>query len=128
MRYPQVLVWEGDGRLAALLRPAAEANGWALHEPRQVGPCLRLLRRGRPGVLVLRLGRDLERELSLLDHVSWHCPGASTVVVLDSDHPRLAGLAFDLGAAWALLPPFSGERLLEVVLGLMGSPAGQGAP
>ena len=65
-------------------------------------------------------GRDLERELATLEQVSWLYPDAATVLVGDSDPPWLAGLAWDLGARWVLLPPQSRERLTEIVTGLMG--------
>jgi hypothetical protein len=114
-----LLVYEDDGRLAALLRPAAEGHGWPLREPRQLAACLRLLRRGGPNVLVLKLSRDLERDLSLLERVAWLEPDTATVVVGDSDHAALAGLAWDLGADFVLLPPLPRERLPEIVTGLM---------
>ncbi len=41
MKYPQVVVYEHDGRLAELVRPLTEAHGWALREPRQLDTCLR---------------------------------------------------------------------------------------
>src|SRR5262249_21130087 len=100
MRYPQVLVYEKDGRLARLLQgateprtaahPAAEEQEsrlrdligtpagkpfWLL-EPRRPEECLAALRRGGPSVLVLRLGRNLLDELSLLEQVSWQLPDA----------------------------------------------------
>src|SRR5437660_3947127 len=120
MRHPQLLVYEGDGRLAELLRPTAKEHRWALREPRQLGECLGLLRNG-PGVLVLKVGRDLERELTLLEQVGWLFPETSTVVVGDSDHAALAGLAWDLGAHYVLVSPHSGERLFEIVLGAMNT-------
>jgi hypothetical protein len=119
MRHPQLLVYETDGRLAAQLRPLAERQRWALREPRQPGACLRLLARGGPGVLVIKAGRDLERELALLDRVRWLCPDAAVVLVGDTAHPLLAGLAWDLGAAYVLLPPLPRESLAEVVAGLL---------
>ena len=70
MRYPQVLVYETDGVLAALLRRPDSSRAWSLREPRRLESCLRLLRRGGPSVLVLKLGRDLERELKLLARVT----------------------------------------------------------
>ena len=123
MRHPQLLVYEGDGRLAALLRPLAEQHRWLLREPRQAGACVRLLARGGPGALVIKAGRDLERELTLLERVRWLCPGSAVVLVGDADHPRLAGLAWDLGAAYVLLPPLPRESLPEIVAGLMGGGA-----
>ncbi len=122
MRYPQLLVYEGDGRLAAQLRPLAEEKRWALREVRQPEACLRLLGRGRPDVLVLKLGRDLERELTFLDRVNWARPATATVVVSDTDHPGLAGLAWDLGAAYVLLPSAPHDSLTEIVGALLGAP------
>jgi hypothetical protein len=122
MFHPQVIVWEGDGNLAALLRPLAQERRWALREPRQVGALLGLLRRG-PGVVVVKAGRDLEREFALLERVGWLYPEAAAVLVADSDHARLAALAWDLGAAYVLVPPMPRERLPELVAALMPTPA-----
>jgi hypothetical protein len=122
MRYPQVVVYEGDGRLAALLRPLTEERRWSLREPRQPEQVLRQLRRSDSAVLVLKLGRDLERELTLLDRVAWLAPGAAAVVVGDGDQAALAGLAWDLGAGYVHFPPQPRELLVEVVAGLMGQP------
>jgi hypothetical protein len=119
MRHPQILVYEADGRLAALLRPLAEEQRWLLREPRQGRACLRLLRRGGPGVLVIKAGRALEREFALLDRVSWLFPDTATVLVADVAHAGLAGLAWDLGAAYVLVPPHAREGLPDVVAGLM---------
>src|SRR5689334_3099636 len=105
MRYPQLLIYETDGRLAGLLRESARARDWALREPRRPEGCLRLLRRGGPGVLVLKLGRDPAPELLLLERVTWQCPEAATVVVGDAEHAGLAAVAWDLGAACVLVPP-----------------------
>ncbi len=82
--------------------------------------CLRLLARGGPAVLVLKAGRDLERELALLERAVWLYPDAPVVLAADGDRPELAGLAWDLGAAYVLLPPQPRERLPEIVAGLMG--------
>src|SRR5437763_480100 len=83
-------------RRAGLLAETARSRGWALREPRQPESCLRLLGRGGPGVLVLRLGHDLVRELTLLERVSRLRPEAATVVVGDTEDPALAGLAWEL--------------------------------
>jgi hypothetical protein len=119
MRHPQLLVYESDGRLAGVLRPLAEKNKWLLREPRQLSACLRLFGRGGPGVLVLRAGRNLERELATLEQVSWLYPDAATVLVGDGDQAWLAGLAWDIGVSYVLLPPQMRERLSELVTGLM---------
>ena len=119
MRHPQVLVYESDGRLAEVLRPLAEKNKWLLREPRQLSACLRLLDRGGPGVLVLRLSRDRERELALLEQLSWLHPDVSPILVADGEQASLSSLAWDLGVSWVLLPPQTRERLAEMVASLM---------
>jgi DNA-binding NarL/FixJ family response regulator len=119
MRHPQLVVLEYSGRLAALLRELAEERRWTLHESRQDAVVLRQLRRGAPAVLVLQVGQHLEREFALLAQVSRLAPEVATVVVGDVDHPALAGLAWDLGAAYVLFPPQPRERLTEVVATLL---------
>jgi hypothetical protein len=121
MRYPQVLVYESDGRIAALLRGPAGEQKWTLREPRQPGACLRLLQRDGPSVLVLKVGRNLERELALLDQITWLFPSTATVVVTDTDNAVLAGLAWDLGARYVLSPPQPRDQLPSLVAGLLES-------
>ncbi len=119
MRHPQVLVYETDRRLATTLQPLADKNKWLLREPRQLSAVLRLLERGGPGVFVLRLSRDVERELALLEQVSWLHPDTAVVLVADGDQARLSALAWDLGVRWVLLPPQTRERLAEIVASFM---------
>jgi DNA-binding response OmpR family regulator len=119
MRHPMLIIVEGDGRLAGVLRPAAEQHKWAVYEPRQANSILRLLRRGGPAVVVIKAGRDLERELALLERTARLCPEAATVLVGDVDHPALAGLAWDLGADCVVFPPQARELLTDIVTGLM---------
>ena len=120
MRLPQIVVFEQDGRLKLQLGPLADERRWALREARRPETCLGFLARGGPAVLVLKVGRDLERELALLERAAWLYPDARAVVVADGDRPELAGLAWDLGAAFVLLPPQPRERLPEITAGLMG--------
>jgi hypothetical protein len=127
MRRAQVVIYESDGRLTALLRPRAQAHRWWLREVRQVGACLRVLEKGGGGVLVLRAGRDLEHELALLERVTRRVPDALTVLVGDGDNPALAGLGWDLGARYVLLPPQPREQLPELVEALMGPAPGPAA-
>jgi hypothetical protein len=122
MRMPQVLIHESDGRLAGQLKDLIEVRRWLLREVRGVPGCLEVLKRGGPAVLVIRLGQDLERELDLLEQVAWQHPDTGRVVVGESDHPRLAGLAWDLGADAVLFTPPARERLPEVVAALLGAP------
>jgi hypothetical protein len=121
---PLLLVYETDRRLAAMLQRLADKNDWLLREPRQPSSVLRLLDRGGPGVLLLRPSRDLERELTMLELVSWLHPDAATLLVIDNEQRRLSGLAWDLGVRWVLLPPHTRERLEEIVLHLMTAGGG----
>jgi DNA-binding NtrC family response regulator len=119
MNYPQVLVYETDGKLAAGLQSMSQRHGWRLRELRHAQACLRTLRRHGPGVLVVKLGRDLERELTLLERVSWLFPDTATIVVGDHANPALAGLVWDLGAHYVLFPPQPMELLPELVEGFL---------
>jgi hypothetical protein len=107
--------------LAALLDPCVEAKRWRLHKPRDLGECLSILPRGGPSVLVVRLGRDLEAELEALERVHVLFPDTATVVVGDAEHDSVAGLAWDLGASFVLVPPLPRELLPDVVAGLMAN-------
>ena len=123
MRLPQIVVYDKDGRLKLQLEALAGSRRWALREARRPETCLASLRREGPAVLVIKAGRDLERELGLLERVARLYPDAPAVLVSDGDRPELAGLAWDLGAAYVLLPPQPRERLPEIVAGLMGDKA-----
>jgi DNA-binding NarL/FixJ family response regulator len=127
MRYPQLLVYEHEGLLANLVRRAELNRDWSLREPRRPEACLRLLRQGGPSILVLEAGRDVEREMTLLERVSWLYPETRTVVVGDAENAALAGLAWDLGAAFVLLPPLPRDLLLDVLRRLMAKAVGSAA-
>ena len=111
MRHPQIVVFENDSLLARQLQETATARAWVLRESRQAPACLKLLRGGGPTVLVLRLGRDLRRELSFLDDVHSQLPDVPIIVVGNSENPALQSLAYDLGAAFVLFPPSPGQQL-----------------
>jgi hypothetical protein len=120
MRFPQLIVYESDGRLAALLRDLASTSRWSFREARQTDECLRLLTGPTaPAVLVVRIGRDLEKEMALIEEIGFGYPGVSAVVVGDAEHGRLVGMAWDLGAAYVHVPPTPRENLVAVVAGLM---------
>jgi hypothetical protein len=70
----------------------------------------------------------LERELLLLERVSWLFPDVSTVVVGDTENPVLAGLAWDLGASSVLFPPLPLEQLPDLVAGWLAAPPGSTPP
>jgi hypothetical protein len=119
MHFPQLLVYETDGRLARLLEGTAGTHRWVLRQPRRWESCLCLLRRGGPAVVVIRMESDLERAFGLLEVVAWHFPQATAVVIGDTPDAVLADLAWDLGAGFVLFPPQSREELVDVVAGLM---------
>lgn len=123
MKHPRLLVYETDGRLAAALRPLATRHAWLLREPRRLETVLRLLERGGPHLLLIRTGRDLEREITLLHRVRERCPDVNVVLLCDSDHPRLLGLGWDLGATYVLPAAEARERLLDLVEALLSGEA-----
>ena len=62
MRYPQLLIYESAGGIAELFRRQRQeekSRRFALREPRGQESCLRLLRRGGPSALILKVGKDL---------------------------------------------------------------------
>jgi hypothetical protein len=124
MRFPQLLVYETDGRLAGLLRELARERKWSLREPRRPEACCRLLRSSGPSVLVLKLGRQLEAEMALLERVTTQFPETVSIVVGDTDSPPVTGLAWDLGARYVLVPLEPREHLLEIVAGFLTPRAG----
>src|SRR5688572_3596495 len=120
MHHPQIVVFERDGRLAETLAALAETQRWPLRPVRQVEACLRQVRQPGPGVLVVKVGKPAERDLALVEQVTWQLPNVPVVVVGEvEDAAVLAGLAWDLGASYALFPPLSRDLLPEVVAGLM---------
>src|SRR6516225_5729686 len=98
MRYPQILVYESDGRLAELLRREQSLENCSLREPRRMESCLRLLAGGCPSVLVLKAGRDLIREMTLLERVCSLYPAVTQVVIEEIGTAALVGLGWQLGA------------------------------
>src|SRR5207253_5545678 len=138
MHHPQIVVFERDGRLAQQLAALADTERWPLREARQVEACVRLLRQAGPSVLVVKVARAAEskkddrspqRELALIERVSWQLPEVLTVAVGDvEDAVVLAGLAWDVGADYALFPPLSRDLLPDVVAGLMRAAVARALP
>jgi DNA-binding NtrC family response regulator len=116
MQQPQILAYGIEDRLAATLEELAQAQRLWLRPVTHLRACRSLLRTARPAVLVLRLGRDVERELALLAQVHDDFPDTCSIVVGDADNPVLAGLAWDLGAHYVLFPPVPVETLPNIVL------------
>jgi hypothetical protein len=121
MRYPQVLIYDEEGGLARALAPLAEARqpAWILRQPRRIDACARLVTRGHPSVLVLKAGRDLVREMTLIDRVRFASPEAQVVVVAIAASPALTALAWHLGAAFVFTADPAPEALADVIDGLL---------
>jgi hypothetical protein len=118
MQQSQVLTYGIEGVLAERLRELAQAQRFRLRETSQLAACQNLAQTA-PSVFILVLGRDIERELALLEAVHASLPGTPTIVVGETDNPALAGLAWDLGATYALFPPTPVDRITELVLRLL---------
>lgn len=120
MRRPQIVVFEPDARIAHVLSEMAAEKKWVLRESRQSEGCLRQLTGPGPFVLVVRLSLEAEASWDLLAQVVENFPTTRTVAVGDADSPpELSGLAWDLGADFALFPPMPLTRLPAIVGGLM---------
>jgi hypothetical protein len=131
MRYPQLVVFEHDGRLAWLLKDICAAQRWSLKETRQVEACLRLLRAGGPAILITRIAgkmnkeetaeetereqKDLERSFVLIDRAHWLRPDTAIVAVSELENATLTALAWDLGASYVLAPPQLVGALPELI-------------
>lgn len=139
MRYPQMIVFELDGRIAWLLKPLCEERRWALREARQVEACLRLLRSGGPAILVVRIAgkpvqersaeegaqdqKLVERSFVLLERAHRLRPDALVLAVSECSEPALAALAWDLGVSYLLEPPQPLSSLRDLAGHLMtGAP------
>lgn len=97
------------------------AHNWALRQPRTLEACLRLLQSAGPVILVVNVAgkssivasaedraaeqRRRERAFHLLERAAWLRPEAAIVAVGDVAEETLAGLAWELGAAYVLFPP-----------------------
>src|SRR6266568_7279935 len=143
MQFPQILVYESDGLLAAMLRETAKTKRWALREARKPESCWRLLQTLCPTVLVLKIATHAKREaglpvkeedeqqraadrekeqvqsLELLAGVHETLPETAVVAVGDAEDASLESLAWDFGASYVLMPPQSRQMLPDIVVGLL---------
>ncbi len=119
MRFPQIVLWETENRLAKLLLPLAEQQHWLLRQPQQLESVLRFLDRGGPNLLIVRVGSDLEREFLVVAQAREHAPQVSILTVLDQDVPQLRLLAWTLGATAVITLGQSRERFVELVVSLI---------
>ena len=119
MRHAQLITYGLDDAAAERLQALMRSRGIGLRSTRNAAACLNLMRQGAVGVLLLRIGRNLEAEFTLLAQVAQQFPRIAPVVWGGADHPRLAGLAWDLGARAVLLAPQDHEHLDDVILRLL---------
>lgn len=120
MQQTQIITYGIDGVLAQQLREISQTRRFWLRETSQLAACQNLLLTSPPSVFVLALGRDLGKELALLEQVHACVPETATIAVGESDHPALAGLAWELGATFALFPPTPLEAITDLVSNLIG--------
>jgi len=119
MQQTQVVTYGIDGVLAERLRELAQAQRFWLRETSQFSACRSLIVSTAPSVFVVVLGKDLERELALVEQVHACLPGTRTIVVGETDHPALAGLAWELGATYPLFPPTPVEVIADLIVRLL---------
>jgi len=115
----QVVTYGIDGVLAERLRELAQAQRFWLRETSQFSACCSLIVSTAPSVFVVVLGKDLERELALVEQVYACLPSTRTIVVGETDNPALAGLAWELGATYALFPPTPVEMIADLIVRLL---------
>lgn len=118
MRHAQLLAYGVDDAAAERLQALAHERGVRVHVTRNAKACLHRLRQGATGVLLLRIGKNLETEFELLARAAQQFPQVAPVVWGDTDHPRLAGLAWELGARFVALPA-NDDRLHDVIRRLL---------
>ena len=119
MQQNQIVTYGIDGVLADRLRELAHSKRCWLRETSQLAACRSLVQSATPPILVMVLGRDLERELALLEQVHAALPRTAIIAVGEVDNPALAGLAGDLGAAYVLFPPTQAGAITEVIVHLL---------
>ena len=121
MKHPIIVVFETDETLMHTLESLAEQRHWLLRESRQGPACLAVLKSSAPACLIVKLGRNLARELTVVDQTHAALPNVPIVVVTGSEDPALTALILDLGASYVLHPPTPRQRLVEVVESLMNA-------
>ena len=90
MQQAQVVTYGLHGILLDRMRELARVRRIWLRETSQYAACRNLVQASSPSVLILVLGRDLERELALLEQVHACAPATATIVVSDAEHPALS--------------------------------------
>ncbi len=115
MQQAQIVTYGIDGVLAERLREFTQARRIWLRETSQHAACRNLVNTTAPPIVIIVLGADLERELTLIERVHESVPETAIIAIVETDNPTLAGLAWDLGAAFVLAPPMPIERIIELI-------------
>ena len=112
MRSVELLACQIDEPLADALARWSTPQGLWLR--RLAGPdaVLSLLRGGSRGLVILRLGRDLAREIDAVRTIIDGFPGVRLVILGEVEHAELEGLVYDLGADAAIFGRDEVDRLL----------------
>jgi hypothetical protein len=121
MKHSALIALGCEDRLADLLGGWAGERAIAFHAVQQDKACLNLVRKNLAAAVVLRIGRDLDKELSLIERLGDWFPETPVFVSLDADQPELAALCWDLGARYVLAPPQPLEKLLGILEGFLGA-------
>ena len=119
MQQTQVITYGIEGVLAERLRELAQARRFWLRETSQFAACQSLVASSPPSVFILMLGKDLERELALVEQIHACLPMTRTIVVGETDHPAVAGLAWELGATCTLFPPTPVDVIADYLVRLL---------
>ncbi len=120
MQQAQIVCHGLDERPLDALKTFALHQGLHLREVESLKALLPLLAKSPAvSIVVMQLGKHLERELSLLGQLAQVVPETTILALLGLGNPLLAGLACDLGAAAVLTPPHVQDRLEETLLKLV---------
>lgn len=119
MQQTQIITCGIDGPLLERLQELAQARRWWLRPTSQPEACRDLVHASPPSVLIVRLGRDLEDELALLEWVHRALPATASIAVGEADNPVLAGLAWEMGVTYALFPPTPIEAINDLIVRLL---------
>src|SRR5690348_13746116 len=104
MRHAEIVTFGIEDRVLDRLRRWADGHGLPVRPTQHARACFNVLRKARQAIAILRIGRDLEQELLLLERISSLLPETATIVIGTAPHPALANLAWDLGAACVSMP------------------------
>ena len=115
MRSTELLAFGIEGPLHDRLAAWSQDHGLWFRAVQHAAALQNLLRKGSRGLLVIRVGRDVVDELTLLQGADRDFSEVTVVILGDLDYPLLEGLAYDLGASAVLFPPRGVDELFEVL-------------